>query len=678
MNLKKYLFLSIVAFLLLNNGCEKNPTEPTTTKTTTVSGTVLDAGGVGIPLARVIDLGSIAPVDTSNTNGSYTLTMQLTNNYNTSIYAVSPGRISDTLKVSLNPGDNLTGQNIHMTVVDSTQIVNGISGRASRIGLLTQTANEILLKGGINQASTLTFLVVDSLNRPVTGTNKCWVKFSISVSHPSGETIKPDTAQTDALTGQVSTTVFSGTMPNAILVTAQVIDPVHRIVATAGLTEGTGLPDGNHVSIAATTFNIAGRVYDGLTTSITLTVNDQFGNHVADGTQVNFITNGGGINYYALTTNGVATGTLMSGGGNPPVGSLVTVTAEVKGDTSVRKADSSIVRTIPILFSGPTQVKLETSGLYSVVNFTVPNGGAKTCGFWVSDDHGFPLVAGSTVTVTMAGADTLLKDLQLLFGTNGVYTFTDTQDTNATHLYIGVLDKGTSTIAGNITFGIQVTSKNGNYSNPNWFTGYVSGGGSGNFNVPATIQLADSSHSPTTLYLSETGTPGTSGTIKFVVMDALGNVIGSPSKSAVNFTLLQAPNGTHLNKSMDSTNSSGAVFVNITAGDTAGWAQVLATIVGVNGPTSAYSFPIQVAHGLPDSNKVFVTLNKNNMFNNYGSQVGIVNLNLYDISGDYAAPQNNITSDIVVSTTGGYAGRVPYTGTRESLCSLIWRQSRTK
>ena len=82
------------------------------------------------------------------------------------------------------------------------------------------------------------------------------------------------------------------------------------------------MPDGNHVSIAATKFNIAGRVYDGLSTSITLTANDQFGNPVADGTPVSFVTNGGGITKDAFTTNGAATATLTSGGGNPPVGRI--------------------------------------------------------------------------------------------------------------------------------------------------------------------------------------------------------------------------------------------------------------------------------------------------------------------------------------------------------------------
>ena len=174
------------------------------------------------------------------------------------------------------------------------------------------------------------------------------------------------------------------------MVTAQVIDPLHKITATAALNEGTGLPDGNHVSISASKFNIAGRVYDGLSTSIVLTVNDQFGNPVSDGTPVSFVTNGGGITGDAFTKNGAATATLTSGGGNPPLGGLVTVTAEVKGDTSVRKVDSSIVRTIQILFSGHTTVTRSAN----TVNFEVPDGDSNYFDFTVSDDNGKPLVGG--------------------------------------------------------------------------------------------------------------------------------------------------------------------------------------------------------------------------------------------------------------------------------------------
>jgi hypothetical protein len=39
-----------------------------------------------------------------------------------------PGYASDTPKVSLKPGDNLTGVNIHMRVTDSSKIASGNSG----------------------------------------------------------------------------------------------------------------------------------------------------------------------------------------------------------------------------------------------------------------------------------------------------------------------------------------------------------------------------------------------------------------------------------------------------------------------------------------------------------------------------------------------------------------------
>ena len=144
MNLRTFAFLSMT-LLLLNAGCQQNPTEPTATKTSTISGTVLDAANNPLTLARVIDRGSIAKVDTSKADGSYKLTMELSSNYTTSIYAILSGYVSDTLSVSLTPGDTLSNKNIHMVITDSSKIVNGKSGRPVSIGLLSQSTKSILL-----------------------------------------------------------------------------------------------------------------------------------------------------------------------------------------------------------------------------------------------------------------------------------------------------------------------------------------------------------------------------------------------------------------------------------------------------------------------------------------------------------------------------------------------------
>ena len=57
--------------------------------------------------------------------------------------------------------------------------------------------------------------------------------------------------------------------------------------------------------------------------------------------------------------------------------------------------------------------------------------------------------------------------------------------------------------------------------------------------------------------------------------------------------------------------------------------------------------PIEVAHGLPDSNQIFLSLEKN-MFNNIGNQVGTLKINLLISYGNFPAPQY-----IQFSTTGG-------------------------
>jgi hypothetical protein len=643
MNLRISLFICIAAFLLFNDGCQQNPTEPSTTKTSTISGSVIDSANNPLALVRIIDIGSLAHVDTSKSDGSYKLTMELSDNYNTSLYAISPGYASDTPKVSLKPGDNITGINIHMRVTDPNKIASGTSGPAASIGLKTQTAASIMLKGGISQSSSITFLVVDSLNRPVTGKNRCWVKFSISVNNPSGETLNPDSAQTDPLTGLVSTTVFSGTKPNALLVTAQVVDPLHKITATAGLTEGTGLPDGNHVSISASKFNIAGRVFDGLSTSITMSVNDQFGNPVADGTPVSFVTNGGGIIKDAFTKNGAATAALTSGGGNPPIGGLVTVTAEVKGDTSVRKSDSTIVRTIQVLFSGHTTVTRSPN----TVNFEVPDGDMNFFDFTVSDDYGRPLVEGSTIAVTVDALNDKLKSSVQLRG-NDQITMPDTKDTNWTHFRIWVIDKNKDSVSGTIIFRISIKSPNMDVPVQDWFTGYMRGAssGTGYFGVPASISPVDSSSIK--LYLVETQLPDTSARISFVVRDGNGIPMSSTRKSLVTFALIQAPNGTHLSTTQDSTGAGGVASVIISAGNTPGVAQIAARSTdGLGNFFSALSIPIEVAHGLADSNQILVSLNQN-MFNNWGNPVGTVVVNLVDAFGYFPAPQN-----IIFSTSGG-------------------------
>jgi hypothetical protein len=657
MSFRANLLIMSIVIVLVIAGCKENPVGPTT-PASTIHGKITryqTNDTIHIVGATIADQGTMQRIALSDSIGNFSLPLGvLTATYNTTLITTKTGYYDTTTTLSVEVGKDQT-VTIRLKIRDSS-IITGTSGPNSIELLDPSKSHVIALKGNGNpETIVLTFVVKDSSGRPVVAPNQYWVNFILISTSPSGGAfLLPDSVRTNPSNGQVSVTVGSGTLPTVLQVYAS-IRGTKAVASPVVIGAGGGFADPARVGIGATVLNIAGRVFGNLRTTVTLSASDKYGSPVFENTPVQFVCNYGKLSVLqglAFTDKeGNAVTDLISTTNPPPTG-LVTITATTSGDSSV-----SIVRPMQILFSGPTKTPGRAA---NTINFTVPDGQTNSFDIKVSDDLGYPLVAGSTVKITMNAPDTLMKDLQLLFGNSGVYTFPDTRDTNATNIRVSVMDKGASKIAGIITFGIEITSLNGNYSNPAWFTGYVSGSSSGNFNVPASITLADSSVN--FLYLRETGLPGTTRRLYFIVKDALGNVIQSPTKARVDFSFLQAPNGTTLSKAQDSTNSSGLVFVDITSGDAAGIALVSATTLDVaNGiPTSAFSLPIEIAHGLPDSNKVFIELSKLNMFNKSGYQVGTVNLTLSDIYGSYAAPQKAF-SDITVTTSGGYVNSVPLT-----------------
>ena len=68
------------------------------------------------------------------------------------------------------------------------------------------------------------------------------------------------------------------------------------------LTITTGLPTQNFFSISASTHNIEGWLYDGVTSTLTIIASDRMGNPVPDGTAINFITEGAQIVPASCTT----------------------------------------------------------------------------------------------------------------------------------------------------------------------------------------------------------------------------------------------------------------------------------------------------------------------------------------------------------------------------------------
>lgn len=641
----------VILLLTLVAGCKENAVEPIAPST--ISGNVIRVDNSQAVIgAIVVDIGARGAIDTTNQSGTYSLPIGvLSSQYSTTLITTAMGFFADTLPVTVQKGESPI-VNIRMRRDSSQPVINGISGRASSITLVSQTAKTIALRGtGATESSTLTFLVVDSVNSPVVAGNRCWVKFYISASHFSGEYVRPTLVQTD-VRGEVSTSVFSGTEPNVIQVYALVVDSARTDTVKASpvtLTSGGGLPDGRYVSISASQYNIAGRVFDGLTTNITMSVSDRYGNPVADGTQVSFRSTAGIITSSVGTRTGVATAELKSGGGRPAAPGLVTVTAETKGDSSYNRADSLIVRTTQILFSGYPQIALDSNA----INFEVPDGDMNYFDYTVSDDYGMPLVQGSTINVSVDAANDALKSTIKL--ENNEITMTDSRNPNSAHFRLYVYDKNKDGLSGPIWFNITVTSQNfsgssGTFTITRWFYGYMRGtiipGQTGSYGVPASISLADST--ARSLYLNETQLPDTSTRITFMVKDGTGNPY-TATHLFVTFSLQSAPAGTYITPPSDSTGAGGLVSVTVNSGNVPGIARVMATtIYGTNPPFTALSMPIEIAHGLPDSNQIIMNMQTANMYNNPGFQVGTVRLSVADIWGNFPPPQF-----IRFSTSGG-------------------------
>ncbi|MGE6380870.1 Ig-like domain-containing protein [Shewanella baltica] len=107
--------------------------------------------------------------------------------------------------------------------------------------------------------------------------------------------------------GIASVRVRSGTVPTPVRVVATAVDAETKEVITSQseqLTVNTGLPQQLGFSLSTTVFNPEAGDFDGETATITIRASDSFGNPAADGTAVNFKTEGGQISTSCLIKNG--------------------------------------------------------------------------------------------------------------------------------------------------------------------------------------------------------------------------------------------------------------------------------------------------------------------------------------------------------------------------------------
>jgi subtilisin family serine protease/protocatechuate 3,4-dioxygenase beta subunit len=300
----------------------------------TLTATVTDQFGnpvvSGIVLSFSTSLGSASPITRVTTNGVATATLSSTLP-GTAVVTATVGSLSATAQVTFTPG---APANLALVAMPSTLPVD--------------------------DPSTLTATVTDQFGNPVA--DGTLVSFSTSfgaLSNSNATTL-----------GGMATVTLSSTLPGTAVVTAT----VGSLSATAQVTFTPGAPANLALAAAPSTLTV------GNLSALTVTVTDQFGNLVADGTLVSFSTNLGSASPTAATTiNGVATATLSS-----TIAGLATVTATASG----------VSATAQVTFTPDAPANLALVAMPS----TLPVDDPSTLTATVTDQFGNPVADGTLVS----------------------------------------------------------------------------------------------------------------------------------------------------------------------------------------------------------------------------------------------------------------------------------------
>jgi hypothetical protein len=270
------------------------------------------------------------------------------------------------------------------TPVQGTIAVQG--PQATNLQFVDATPQLIYLTGSVGAAqSQLRFRVVDSAGTPLQ--NQA-IQLSLVTNSGTGVSLStigntsPVTLTSDA-TGLVSVAVFSGTVPTSVQLRATLVSNATIFANSNLLTVASGRPVQAAASLSVAKLAIEGFNIDGQLTEFTMSLADRQGNPVPNGTQVNFVTEGGVM---------LPASCVMAGGtsscsvqirsqGTRPANGIVAVMAYVPGEEDFVDANFNNVYDSGETFTdlGNAYRDDDDDATYDAGEFTVPRAGATTC-----------------------------------------------------------------------------------------------------------------------------------------------------------------------------------------------------------------------------------------------------------------------------------------------------------
>lgn len=365
-------------------------------------------------LVRITAPGDLVAETFSNESGDFLFEeVTVDTLVNMTIEVSKEGFVTETVTVSASPEQNLTVPSIVVTSTDADEGgdnggVSGATGGAAAI-VLTNLASEVIniAETGGNVNSAFTFVVQDSTGRPIGSQNAVDVNFVITNSPGGSEGISPEVVRTNE-NGTVTSNIFAGNRAGNLSIEARIERPEVGLTIRSKpilLTIHGGFPDLEHFSIAADVFNFEGLAINGNRNPITVIVGDKYSNPAKPGTPVYFNTTGGVIQGSGVTDDDGQVEVELISGDPRPSGGFLTIRAHTFDEN-----DQEIVRTIPVLFSGPP-----TSQNITVTpnTFDIPPNGSQRFDMEITDVNGNALPFNSNITVTPSDGMTVDGDVDI-------------------------------------------------------------------------------------------------------------------------------------------------------------------------------------------------------------------------------------------------------------------------
>jgi hypothetical protein len=335
----------------------------------------------------------------TDSQGKFIFEVELETDEDLIILTYRENYLPDTAEVTVVVGENLS---VPLIALEEVEINNGggPTGDPVSIFLSSITSTTIGVKeSGSPETTQLTFVVMDSSGLPIDLDHSVNVNFRLGSGPGGGEFLSPNSNPTNN-SGQATVSLTSGTKAGAVQIIAEVDLGSEMITSLpVGVTIHGGLPDYDHFSIAPVRVNFPGYNIFGLIDEIVAFVGDKYANPVRPETAVYFTTTGGIIEGSALTDDqGIGSVNLISAEPRPFHQTLGAGFATVTAST-VDENSSIISKETIVLFSGIPQVSVTPTSI------NIPNAGSQSFSYYVGDQNGNPLAAGTSISVSVEGED---------------------------------------------------------------------------------------------------------------------------------------------------------------------------------------------------------------------------------------------------------------------------------